>query len=217
MEPAVERGFSAAIERDELMRLLGRRPGAAGEPRGRLADAVDEALETADRLVETAGVWAFVSGADLAPGLFDRLRRMAACVCTIGPALERRVTELTAADELLRALVLDTAGSVAAEAAAEHMDRLISAAAADDDVRTSRRASPGYGNWPVEGQAALFGLVPAGRIGVRLSPGGMMIPRKSVSFAVHVDRNPVRLRSENACENCDRRDCPYGGGGEASR
>ena len=217
MEPVVERGFSPAIERDELLRLLGRRRRAGGGEGGRLADAIDEALEAAGRLVEAAGVWSFVTGEALAPGLFDRLERMAACVCTIGPALERRVAELTAADELLRALVLDTAGSVAAEAAAEHMDRLIAEAAAALDVRTSRRASPGYGDWPVEGQATLFGLVPAGRIGVRLSPGGMMIPRKSVSFAVHVDRRPVRLRSENSCENCDRNDCPYGGGGEGSR
>jgi hypothetical protein len=37
----------------------------------------------------------------------------------------------------------------------------------------------------------------------------MMTPRKSVSFAVHVAAEPERLRSENSCENCGKRDCRY--------
>ena len=110
---------------------------------------------------------------------------------------------------MLRAVVLDAAGSVAAEAAAEYMDRAIQERAAAEGLRTSCRASPGYGDWDVREQKALFGLVPAGRIGVRLSESGMMIPRKSVSFAIHIDENPTRMRSENSCRNCDREDCPY--------
>ena len=59
------------------------------------------------------------------------------------------------------------------------------------------------------GQRSIFELVEAGRIGVSLSAGCMMIPRKSVSFAVHVAREPETLRSENSCENCGRKNCEY--------
>ncbi|MBN1884219.1 MAG: hypothetical protein JW876_01685 [Candidatus Krumholzibacteriota bacterium] len=208
MEPVIERSFTVDMPREELLRLLGRRPETAGAPGRRLEAALDEAIEEAGRLVETAGIWTILPGSALEHPPFAGLERMAVCVCSIGPRLEDRVAELTAGDELLRAVVLDAAGSTAAEAAAGHMDRTIAAVAAETGLGTSCRASPGYGDWPVEGQAALFRVLPAGRIGVRLSSGGMMIPRKSVSFAMHVARDPARLRSENSCENCDRDDCP---------
>ena len=42
-----------------------------------------------------------------------------------------------------------------------------------------------------------------------LSESFMMIPRKSVSFAIHIAEKPARMRSENSCRNCDIKDCPY--------
>ncbi|MGD1049334.1 MAG: vitamin B12 dependent-methionine synthase activation domain-containing protein [Candidatus Krumholzibacteriaceae bacterium] len=134
---------------------------------------------------------------------------MAVCVSTIGPALEAEVTRLAGAGELLKAVVLDSIGSVAAEAVAEYIDRTIAAEAAREGLKTSCRASPGYGDWDVRGQAAIFRLLPAERIGVLLSETFMMAPRKSISFAMHVAGEPEKLRSENSCGNCGRTDCLY--------
>jgi cobalamin-dependent methionine synthase I len=134
---------------------------------------------------------------------------MAFCVCTIGPALEAEVTRLSGEGEMLKAVVLDAIGSVAAEAAAACVEARIAAEAAREGLKISCRASPGYGDWDVREQASIFRLLPAERIGVRLSETFMMSPRKSVSFAVHVAAEPDRLRSENSCENCDRMDCRY--------
>jgi len=226
MEPVILTDFDIEILPSEVKRLLGHRgvPGAAqdrgdrsGEAEregtdsaGRLERAIDEAISRARELLRTAGVYVVGSGDDL-PGstVFEGLERVAYCVCTIGPALEEEVTRLSGSDELLQAVVLDAAGSVAAEAVAEYMDQRIQEEAEGLGLKTSCRASPGYGDWDVREQSKLFRIVPAERIGVTLSESSMMIPRKSVSFAIHIAERPERLRSENSCRNCDRMDCPY--------
>ena len=210
MDPVILKDFDIVIEPKEVKRLLGYREESGLEPRARTDEAVAESIEKAGRLVSAAGIYVDASGGDL-PGstVFDGLKRVAYCVCTIGSELEDEVSRLSADDELLRAVVLDAAGSVAAEAVAERMDRAIQDMAADEGLKTSCRASPGYGDWDVREQKALFELVPADRIGVRLSESAMMIPRKSISFAIHIDEHPVRMRSENSCRNCGRKDCSY--------
>ena len=210
MEPVIFTGFEVEIDPVEVSRLL----GAGRESRrlggGRLEEMIDSSVVRARALLSTAGIYVIAAGSDLSGSTaFEGLERLAYCVCTIGPALEAEVTRLSKEDELIKAVVLDAAGSVAAESSAEYMDTRIREAAAEEGLSTSCRASPGYGDWDVSEQRALFGLVPAERIGVRLSESAMMIPRKSVSFAIHIAEHPARLRSENSCRNCDRADCPY--------
>ena len=210
MNPVILKDFDIVIEPKEVKRLLGHREESSREQGERLEEVLVESIESAGRLISAAGIWVEASGGDL-PGsnVFDGLERVAYCVCTVGPELEEEVTRLSGEGALLRAVVLDAAGSVGAEAVAEYMDRAIQDMAAAEGLKTSCRASPGYGDWDVREQSAIFELVPGGRIGVRLSESGMMIPRKSVSFAIHIDKNPARLRSENSCRNCDRTDCSY--------
>jgi hypothetical protein len=225
MEPVILTDFDIEISPAEVERLLGRgggmetaretETGGSRERRpagaaGRVERTIEEAITRARALLRTAGVYVIGTGNDLeGSSVFEGLERIAYCVCTIGSALEEEVTRLSAGGELLEAVVLDAAGSVAAEAAAEFMDQRIREEAAGLGLRTSCRASPGYGDWDVREQAKLFQIVPAERIGVRLSESSMMMPRKSVSFAVHIAERPARLRSENSCRNCDREDCPY--------
>jgi cobalamin-dependent methionine synthase I len=110
---------------------------------------------------------------------------------------------------MLAAVVLDAIGSAAAEATARYANERIDEMAAAVGLKTSCRASPGYGDWDVKEQKNLFELVPAERIGVTLTASSMMVPRKSVSFAVHIAEEPVRLRSEGSCRNCDLETCSY--------
>ncbi len=210
MEPVVLEKFDVEIESAEVRRFLGSRGKGRPAPAERYDGIVNEGLETARRLVAPKGIYVYAAGREL-PGskIFAHLDRMAFCVCTIGPALEAEATRLSSGGEMLRAVVLDAIGSVAAEAAAAYVDERIAAEAAREGLKTSCRASPGYGDWDVREQASIFKLLPAERIGVRLSDTFMMSPRKSVSFAMHVAAEPERLRSENSCENCGRKDCRY--------
>jgi hypothetical protein len=210
MEPVILEDFDVAIDTAEVRRFLGSKNAGRPAPEGRYDGILRETMEKAGRLIAPKGIYTYAAGREL-PGstIFAHLDRMAFCVCTIGPALEAEVTRLSASGELLGAVVLDAIGSVAAEAAATYIDERIAAEAAREGLKTSCRASPGYGDWDVREQAGIFTLLPAGRIGVRLSETFMMSPRKSVSFAVHVAAEPERLRSENSCENCEREDCRY--------
>lgn len=209
-EPVVLDGFNVPIDPAEVRRFLGAKGRSKPAPAGRYDDILGEAMAAAGRLVAPKAIYTYAAGSEL-PGskIFAHLDRMAFCVCTIGPALEAEVTRLSAAGGLLKAVVLDAIGSVAAEAAASYVDERIAAEAAREGLETSCRASPGYGDWDVREQGAIFALLPAGRIGVSLSDTFMMTPRKSISFAVHVAAEPERLRSENSCENCGKRDCRY--------
>lgn len=210
MDAIVLERFPIEIDANEVRRLLGRKDGSAKEHDPRAERAIADGLEAARSLVEPKGIYLYAAGRDL-PGsaVFAHLARMAFAVCTIGPRLEAEVTELSKKGELLRAVVLDAIGSTAAEATADAIDRRIAAEAEAQGLRTSCRASPGYGDWDVREQRAIFALVPAGRVGVTLGESCMMMPRKSVSFAVHVAAQPEMLRSENSCENCQRRDCAF--------
>jgi hypothetical protein len=223
MEPVILEGFEIEPDRAELSRLLGRKNGGgtgtgtgpgvdspASDAAGKISAALDSALEESRSLMEPKAIYVTAAGADL-PGsdMFTDLEMVAFCVCTIGPALEKRVTALTKEGDMLAAIVLDAIGSAAAEATARYANDRIDEMAAADGLRTSCRASPGYGDWDVSEQRALFELVPAGRIGVKLTASSMMVPRKSVSFAVHIAEEPVRLRSESSCRNCDMETCPY--------
>ena len=210
MEPVIREGFEIAVDRAEVMRFLSGSASIGRRPAERVELAVGDALKTAEGLLHPKGIYVITAGRNLPDSeIFDGLERVAFCVCTIGPALEEEVSRRGDADDLLGAVVLDSVGSVAAEAAAEHMDRLIQEAAAREGLRTSCRASPGYGDWDIREQASIFRLIPADRIGVTLTGSLMMVPRKSVSFAVHIAESPTRMRSENSCRNCERKDCPF--------
>ena len=210
MEPVIVEGFAVAIEPAMVRRFLGTKNGERAIPDGRYDEILDESLAAAGSLLSPKGMYLYAAGRDL-PGAmtFAALDRMAFCVCTIGAALETEVTKLSSGGELLKAVVLDSIGSVAAEAVADYIDKKIGEDASREGLKTSCRASPGYGDWDVREQGAIFRLLPAERIGVRLSETFMMIPRKSISFAVHIASKPAMLRSESSCRACGRTDCPY--------
>jgi hypothetical protein len=216
MQPVVLEGFQVEPDQRELVKLLGERHVLDGaEDRGsektaKIKMAVEKALNDSRSLIQPKGIYEIVTGEEIdGPAQFARLERVAICICTIGIALEETVKVAMDAGRMLEGIVLDAVGSAAAEAVARYMNDRIEEVAAAEGLRTSCRASPGYGDWDVGGQRRLFDLLPAERIGVSLTPGSMMVPRKSVSFAVHVDKDPVRLRSENSCRNCDMDTCPY--------
>jgi hypothetical protein len=72
------------------------------------------------------------------------------------------------------------------------------------------RVSPGYGTWDVAFQSKLLALLPAAELGISLTSGQMMVPRKSVSFAVAFDDHPPKgHRPGAACERCGLERCRH--------
>ncbi|OGO08307.1 MAG: hypothetical protein A2Y61_05075 [Chloroflexi bacterium RBG_13_60_13] len=143
--------------------------------------------------------------------------RLVAVVCTIGPALERRVSELSAQGASTAALMLDGIGSVAVESVADRVNRRICRDAARHGMSVGPRLSPGYGTWPLEDQTVIFTIVPAQRIGVHLNEQGMMIPMKSVSFCVGLGRDLPAHEGTDPCQYCNLKSCRYRRQPKASR
>jgi len=198
------------IDRKAVARIVGARSGGGTPAAERIAQRIDSAIRLAGRLIAPAAIYTLTEGRCIeGPPVFEMLEEMALCVCTIGDSLEKKAEQLSAEGSLLEALVLDTAGSEAVESTADYVNGRINEIAHREGKRTSLRASPGYGNWDIKDQKGIFRIAPTDRIGVTLGEGIMMKPKKSISFAVHISENPVRLRSANDCGSCDRRDCPY--------
>jgi hypothetical protein len=210
LEPVIVDNISINPDRAEVIRLLGRKEGREEKLAEKVEAELEEALSEAGRLIDPKGIYLITAGKDL-PGssIFDHLAKVAFCICTIGPALENKVTELSESGKLLKAVILDSVGSVCAEATASFIDRIIADKAAEIKLKTSCRASPGYGDWNIKEQRSIFELLGGEQIGVTLSPSSMMIPRKSVSFAIDIAEKPARMRSENSCRNCDMDTCAY--------
>lgn len=117
--------------------------------------------------------------------IFKDAEKVAICICTIGPDLEKEINELMGKNEMLRALILDSFGSEAAEAVAIQSDQILTEKARQLDLWPSKRFSPGYGKWDIREQRYVFSVLPGEDIGVNLTDSFMMIPRKSVSFRIN--------------------------------
>lgn len=162
-------------------------------PSQRLRAQLSEAITSGEQLARPLGSWVRLPP-ERAPevGLPERLAEaLILGLVTLGPALEEEVSRLSSAGQLTRALLLDAVGSAAAEATADALTLHLLG-------EPSCRVSPGYGDWPLERQAELFALLPD-TLGVDLRPSMLMLPRKSVSFALLPGANqPLR----SGCASC---------------
>ncbi|MGD8537030.1 MAG: vitamin B12 dependent-methionine synthase activation domain-containing protein [Candidatus Aminicenantes bacterium] len=121
--------------------------------------------------------------------VFKDADKVALCLCTIGPELEEEINQLMGKNEMVRALILDSLGSEAAEEVAIQSDRRLTDIAREMNLWPSKRYSPGYGKWDVKEQQYIFQVLPGKDIGVSLTESCMMIPRKSISFRINFYKN----------------------------
>ena len=134
-------------------------------------------------------------------------KRIVAVVCTIGLELEELCSSLFNMD-MLSAMALDGLGN----AAVDHLGQLTCQRIAENekraDMMTSTPFSPGDPEWPVEiGQPELFALLPGISQNIHLTSGGMMIPKKSISFIVGIGSD---FSQSEPCEVCSLNEtCRY--------
>jgi hypothetical protein len=146
------------------------------------------------------------------PAVADHLgaaREVVVAVCTVGSALSDRAAEVFEANPV-RGLALDGLASAAAESLGEAACRHFDGIAASEGLASSIPLNPGMDGWPLlEAQEQVFALLPAGDIGVTLSPSGLMEPLKSLSLVVGLGR-AGELTGGRACDLCTMREtCRY--------
>jgi len=202
--------LAVEVGRREVLRSLGY--PRARPPSPTVVEALDRLWGLAAQLVAPRGTYR-VSSAEEArvTGMPDPTPLVGLGLCTIGAALEAEERTRSDGGQLLEALILDAFGSAAAEAAAEALNVLVCVEAQKRGYQLPPRVSPGYGRWEIRGQAELLRLLDAGEIGVRLTEGMMMVPRKSVSFGVRFEtaaHRPTRT-AHRRCAGCDLAGCAY--------
>jgi len=82
--------------------------------------------------------------------------------------------------------------------------------AIEQGFKTSRHFSPGYRGWNISQQKIIFEIIPAEDIGVILTKGYMMLPRKSLSWVIGVGKKIDKsFSNDNDCKKCQFRPCKY--------
>ncbi|RLC62461.1 MAG: hypothetical protein DRI80_06345 [Chloroflexota bacterium] len=129
--------------------------------------------------------------------------RVIVAVYTIGPALERRVSELHAAADDLLAFMLDSVGVLALGAIGEALRDRAEKRAAEFGWGVSPALSPGsLVGWPVEGQREVCALLPVDKIGVRLNEYCVLEPHKSVSLVIGIGPGYESSHVGSVCRYC---------------
>lgn len=222
--PVVLQDLPVRIDRDEVLRYQGYKTGADVPAREVLA-VFDEAVVVGERLMAPRFVYRSVpvdaQSADLIEvggerlripeiqRLWGRLAAVAAGICTVGDAIERRVGLLFEAREFPLALMLDSVGSAAVESLAEYVNDLLCQAALPEGLKVTNRVSPGYAGWDTAEQAALFRLCPGEPIGVRLNDACFMTPVKTISLLVGLGHEARVDHYFTQCRRCWMPDCAY--------
>ena len=131
-------------------------------------------------------------------------------VVTIGDFLEKKVSELFSQGEYPQALALDAVGTVAVEDLSRGVRKLARQEVKEQGLKTSRHFSPGYSGWEVSQQEIVFKSISVDNIGVRLTKGYMMLPQKSLSWAIGVGKEIITPSEEDDnCGNCQSKYCNY--------
>jgi cobalamin-dependent methionine synthase I len=110
---------------------------------------------------------------------------------TIGKALEEKRDSYLLNKERIRALLLDSIGSVAVEDFAESATKEIEDIAMRDNFSITRRFSPGYGDWVLQNQKEFLEWLEAEKINIHLTAHFMMTPEKSISAIVGVRKEKL--------------------------
>ncbi|MCR5089367.1 MAG: vitamin B12 dependent methionine synthase, activation domain protein [Oscillospiraceae bacterium] len=186
--------ISSALNRCETLLLRTARPRAVWRLFDRLPDGK---LAGTDFMPEGSDIHSFLSDS-------SQVILMAATLGSETELLLQRSQRRSMAD----AVILDAAASAAIENVCDNLCHDL--AAVFSPAFLTDRFSPGYGDFPFSQQTALCRILDVGRrIGVTLSPGGLMIPQKSVTALLGVSPNPQQKRGRG-CAVCSRFDsCQY--------
>ena len=202
--------ISIVVQDEDVFHLLGYTKERS--PSARFLDTYQEMKKEAEVVIRPQALFDIINVKALPlRDIFKGAREVAFCVLTIGPELEQRVTKLGSQGKLERSIILDAIGSNAAEEVANVVNSKINKTALKRNYSYSSRFSPGYCTWDLHDQRIIFDRIQTDRINVTLTESYMMIPRKSISFAVNLgleqelDMN-LGIRT---CESCEQSECKY--------
>ncbi len=137
----------------------------------------------------------------------------AVLVCTLGLGFEQHMRG-TQVRDMSQAVLLDAVGSALVEAGCDAAEKEI--AARFPEMYLTDRFSPGYGDLPLDLQAAICRITDSQRrLGVYVTPSMLMNPQKSVTAIVGLADRQQRARIRG-CAYCAMKDtCALRKGGHS--
>ena len=219
---AIKDGIDIHIDREEVFRYLGYQAGH--KVPARISSLVDGHIRNASRLIEPKYSYVIrhvdrVEGARVFFGdvifesrliaqLMRRCQEAAIFAVTIGGLLEEEVWQLARERRIVEAAIVDAVGSDATDKMADAIHNRIGEIASAQGFNISLRFSPGYCDWDIGQQRAVFHAMNGQSAGIRLTDSCLMVPRKSVSGIIGMTLCDGELEKWNPCESCKRRNCP---------
>ena len=146
----------------------------------------------------------------LLPTTFPEAKELAVILITIGPRLEKQVTDYSKNSAVLQGMILDGIGSTAVDMMAPEVFRRLTSEVSSRGYEISSPVNPGMPGFPLTEQWNLLRLVNADEIGVRLTASGVLVPRKSASMVMGIGPQMTRWTQAEVCARCSLREtCHY--------
>ena len=175
-----------------------------------LLDRLNAAKDEARELIRPKAIYDIFDRKDLPHReCFDEAQKVVLAICTIGSALPDLAKKLMQDGRLVEGVLFDAIGSVAAEAVAGEINIIINERAKDLSLQVTERFSPGYCHWDISDQQLFFDKLNAKKINVALTDSFIMVPVKSICFAVNMGDNVLDSHWENRCMDCNEKDCSH--------
>jgi hypothetical protein len=148
-----------------------------------------------------------------APGLTAvaaGLNAVASVVCTLGPVLEERVSELCNKRRLSLAFALDAVGNELLFYTARRASLAVRGDARAHGWTSGDPLVPGGNGLPLDQQGAVVALAGGAQLGVGVTAQGMLYPVKSRSMVIGVGTGLTAKPLLRRCESCSSRGtCVY--------
>ena len=217
------------IDEEEVLRYQGYRRNKAGKTNEIILEITREEIEQSYHLFESQGIYSKVMIKNISSegrinlenglqleinnSMLNLLRGtsyLAFGLSTIGNHLEEKVAELFAKNEYPKAMALDAVGTVASKFLSNYIQSLICQEAKEQNFQTTKYFSPGSGDWDINQQKIIFQIIPADKIGVKLTESYMMVPKKSLSWVIGIGKEIIiTSKGDDSCKTCLAENCPF--------
>ena len=131
-------------------------------------------------------------------------------IVSIGDILENKVHEFFIYKKYSRGFALDAVGTVAIRYLSQHVRSIICQEAKEQHFQTTKHFTPGTIEWSISQQKNIFEMIPTSKIGVKLTNSFMMIPKKSLSWAIGIGENIISSsKDDGSCQICQAINCQF--------
>ena len=119
---------------------------------------------------------------------------------TLGTAIEKEIDDCFLAKDFTRGIALDSAATVASGQLLDMITQYIKEICEPKGYKIIWRFSPGNGDWPVSQQTDVANAAGGSQIGLSITAGGMLNPRKSLTamFGLRSTKNGC----SGSCSGC---------------